>query len=44
MAGTPFKQFVKPDEIAGAVIYFASKASSYITGSERLVDGGFTCL
>ncbi|MDA3845602.1 MAG: SDR family oxidoreductase [Vallitaleaceae bacterium] len=44
MASTPFKRFAKPDEIAGAVIYFASKASSYTTGSELLVDGGFTCL
>ena len=44
MAGTPLKRFAKPDEIAGAVIYFASKASSYTTGSELRVDGGFTCL
>ncbi len=41
---TPLKRFAKPDEIAGAVIYFASHASSYTTGSELLVDGGFTCL
>ena len=44
MASTPLKRFAKPDEIAGAVIYFASKASSYTTGSELLVDGGFTCV
>lgn len=41
---TPLRRFAKPDEIAGAVIYFASQASSYTTGSELLVDGGFTCL
>lgn len=41
---TPMKRFAKPDEIAGAVLYFASEASSYTTGSELLVDGGFTCL
>ena len=44
MEATPMKRFAKPDEIAGAVIYFASEASSYTTGSELLVDGGFTCL
>lgn len=44
MEATPLKRFAKPDEIVGAVIYFASKASSYTTGSELLVDGGFTCL
>lgn len=41
---TPFKRFAKPDEIAGAVIYFASEASSYTSGSELLIDGCFTCL
>jgi sorbose reductase len=41
---TPFGRFAKPDEIAGAVIYFASNASSYTSGSELRVDGCFTCL
>lgn len=41
---TPFKRFAQPDEIAGAVIYFASNASSYTSGSELLIDGCFTCL
>ena len=41
---TPFKRFAKPDEIAGAVIYFASEASSYTSGSELRIDGCFTCL
>lgn len=41
---TPFGRFAYPDEIAGAVIYFASEASSYTSGSELLVDGCFTCI
>jgi len=42
MNATPFHRFAQPDEIAGAVIYFASDASTYTSGSELLVDGCFT--
>lgn len=39
---TPFKKFGMPDDLKGALIYLLSDASSFVTGSEILVDGGFT--
>ncbi len=34
------KRFGRPEEIATAVLFFATPASSYVTGAELLVDGG----
>jgi NAD(P)-dependent dehydrogenase (short-subunit alcohol dehydrogenase family) len=41
---TPMKRMAEPQEMAGAAIYLASEASSFVTGSDIIVDGGFTAL
>lgn len=38
----PIKRWGKPEDVSNAVIYLLSDASSYITGSEIVVDGGLT--
>jgi len=41
-ATTPLRRIGEPDEIAGAVAYLASDASTFMTGQTIIVDGGVT--
>jgi len=41
---TPMKRFGEVSELVGGIIYLASNASSFVTGSELTVDGGFSAM
>ena len=41
---TPMARFGETFELIGAAIYLASAASSFVTGSELIVDGGFSAM
>ena len=38
----PLKRWGKPEELAGAAVFFASEAASYINGQILTIDGGFS--
>jgi NAD(P)-dependent dehydrogenase (short-subunit alcohol dehydrogenase family) len=40
----PLGPSAEPDDVAWAVIYFASDEAKFVTGSELIVDGGYTVL
>ncbi|MEO0817619.1 MAG: SDR family oxidoreductase [Pseudomonadota bacterium] len=42
LATTPMKRIGEPHEIAGAAVFMASPAGSYMTGQMMVVDGGVT--
>ncbi len=41
---TPMNRFGKPSELTAAILWLASDASSFVTGTEITVDGGFSCM
>ena len=41
-AGAALKRIGEPDEIAGCAVFLASKAGSFVTGQNFVVDGGAT--
>ncbi len=41
-SAAPIKRLGHPEELQGLAVYLASDASSYVTGSDIVIDGGYT--
>ena len=41
---TPMKRYGHPDELFGAIVWLISDASTFVTGSEVAIDGGFSSM
>lgn len=41
---TSMKRYGKPSELVGVVLWLSSEASSFVTGAEIAVDGGFSAM
>lgn len=39
----PLGRIGRPEELVGLYVYLAAEASSYMTGSDVVIDGGYTC-
>ena len=39
---TPMRRLGQPDEVAEAVLFLASPRSSFVTGTDVVVDGGMS--
>lgn len=40
----PMRRMGKPEELIPAILYLASPAAGYTTGTDLIVDGGYTCI
>jgi sorbose reductase len=40
----PLGRLGRPEELMGLFLYLASDASSYMTGTDIVIDGGYTCV
>jgi NAD(P)-dependent dehydrogenase (short-subunit alcohol dehydrogenase family) len=44
IANHPIGRFGNPEEIGDGVVYLCSSSSSFVTGTEFVIDGGFTAV